>query len=77
MRWSQFFLPTLREDPKDSDAVSYKLMVRAGLIRRLGAGTYSYLPFGLRALQKAIMIVREEMNRTGAQELLLPVLQPT
>jgi prolyl-tRNA synthetase len=76
MRWSQFFLPTLREDPKDSDAVSHKLMVRAGLIRRLGAGAYSYLPFGFRALQKAITIVREEMNRAGAQELLLPALQP-
>jgi prolyl-tRNA synthetase len=76
MRWSRYFLPTLREDPKDSDAVSYKLMVRAGLIRRLGAGAYSYLPFGLRALQKAAAIVREEMNRAGAQELLMPALQP-
>ena len=77
MRWSQFFLPTLREDPKDAEAVSHKLMVRAGLIRRLGAGAYSYLPFGLRALQKAMAIVREEMNRAGAQELLMPALQPT
>ena len=76
MRWSQYFLPTLREDPKDADAISHKLMVRAGLIRRLGSGAYSYLPFGLRALQKAAAIVREEMNRTGAQELLLPALQP-
>ncbi len=76
MRWSKFFLPTLREDPKDSDAVSYKLMMRAGLIRRLGAGAYSYLPLGLRALQKAIAIVREEMNRAGAQELLMPAMQP-
>ncbi len=76
MKWSQFFLPTLREDPKDAEAISHKLMVRAGLIRRLGSGAYSYLPFGLRALQKAIAIVREEMNRAGAQELLLPALQP-
>ena len=76
MRWSHYFLPTLREDPKDSDAVSHKLMVRAGLIRRLGSGAYSYLPFGLRALQKAAAIVREEMHRVGAQELLLPALQP-
>jgi prolyl-tRNA synthetase len=76
MRWSHYFLPTLREDPKDSDAVSYKLMVRAGLIRRLGSGAYSYLPLGLRVLQKAAAIVREEMNRAGAQELLLPALQP-
>ena len=56
MRWSQFFLPTLREDPKDADAVSHKLMVRAGLIRRLGSGAYSYLPCGLRALHKAVAI---------------------
>ncbi|MBI2496117.1 MAG: proline--tRNA ligase [Candidatus Omnitrophica bacterium] len=77
MRWSQYFLPTLREDPKDSDAISHKLMVRAGLIRRLGAGAYSYLPLGLRVLHKVIAIVREEMNRAGAQELLLPALQPT
>ncbi len=76
MRWSKYFLPTLREDPKDSDAISYKLMVRAGLIRRLGAGAYTYLPFGLRALHKAIQIVREEMNRAGAQELLMPAMQP-
>ncbi|MBI2093359.1 MAG: proline--tRNA ligase [Candidatus Omnitrophica bacterium] len=76
MRWSQYFLPTLREDPKDAEAISHKLMVRAGLIRRLGSGAYSYLPFGLRALSKAIRIIREEMNRVGAQELLLPSLQP-
>ena len=76
MKWSRYFLPTLREDPKDAEAVSHKLMVRAGLIRRLGSGAYSYLPFGLRALQKAAAIVREEMNRAGAQELLLPALQP-
>jgi prolyl-tRNA synthetase len=76
MRWSQYFLPTLREDPKDAEAVSHKLMLRAGLIRRLGSGAYSYLPFGLRALHNAISVVREEMNRAGAQELLLPVLQP-
>jgi len=76
MRWSQYFLPTLREDPKDAESVSHKLMVRAGLIRRLGSGAYSYLPFGRRALEKAITIVREEMNRAGAQEVLLPALQP-
>jgi prolyl-tRNA synthetase len=69
-------LPTLREEPKDAEAVSHKLMVRAGLIRRLGAGAYSYLPFGLRALQKAAAIIREELNAAGAQELLLPALQP-
>jgi len=77
MRWSRYFLPTLREDPKDAESISHKLMLRAGLIRRLGAGAYSYLPFGLRALQKAAAIVRDEMNHAGAQELLLPALQPT
>ena len=76
MRWSKFFLPTLRQDPKDAEAISHKLMVRAGLIRRLGSGAYSYLPLGLRALQRAVAIVREEMNRAGAQELLLPTLHP-
>ncbi len=76
LRWSQLFVPTLREDPKDSDAVSYKLMMRAGLIRRLGAGAYTYLPFGFRALLKAAGIVREEMNKAGAQEILMPAMQP-
>ncbi len=76
MKWSHYFLPTLKEDPKDAQALSHKLMVRAGLIRRLGSGAYSYLPFGLRALQKASQIVRDEMTRAGAQELLLPALQP-
>ena len=51
MRWSKFFLPTLREDPKEAEAISHKLMMRAGLIRRLGSGAYTYLPLGLRALQ--------------------------
>ena len=76
MRWSHYFLPTLREDPKDAEAISHKLMARAGLIRRLGSGAYSYLPLGWRALHKAIKIVREEMDRAGAQELLMPAMQP-
>ena len=76
MRWSHYFLPTLREDPKDAEAISHKLRARAGLIRRLGSGAYSYLPFGFRALNKAITIVREEMDRAGAQELLMPAMQP-
>jgi len=76
MRWSQAFIPTLREDPKDAEAISHKLMVRAGLIRRLGSGSYSYLPLGLRVLTKIIGIIRDEMNRAGAQECLLPALQP-
>jgi prolyl-tRNA synthetase len=76
MRWSSAFIPTLREDPKDTEAISHKLMVRAGLIRRLGSGAYSYLPLGVRVLNKVVAIIREEMNRAGAQECLLPVLQP-
>ncbi len=75
-RWSQYFLNTLREDPKDSESISHKLMVRAGLVRRVGSGTYAYLPFGLRALQKVMAIIREEMNRAGAQELFLPAMTP-
>lgn len=76
IHWSRYFLPTLREDPRDAEVISHRLMLRAGLIRRLGSGAYSYLPFGLRALQKVIAIVREEMTRAGAQELLMPALQP-
>ncbi len=76
MRWSQYFLPTLREDPKDAEAISHKLMVRAGLIRRLGSGAYSYLPLGVRVLHKVMTIIRQEMTRAGAQECLLPALQP-
>ena len=76
MQWSQYFLPTLREEPKDAEAVSHKLMVRAGLIRRLGSGAYSYLPLGVRVLHKVMAIIRQEMARAGAQECLLPALQP-
>ncbi len=76
MRWSDAFIPTLREDPKDAEAISHKLMVRAGLIRRLGSGAYSYLPLGVRVLQRVMRIVREEMTLAGAQEVLLPALQP-
>ncbi len=75
-RWSTYLCPTLKEDPKDAEAVSHKLMVRAGLIRRLGSGAYTYLPMGLRVLHKAMRIVREEMDRTGAQEVLMPAMQP-
>ncbi|MBD3380262.1 MAG: proline--tRNA ligase [Candidatus Omnitrophica bacterium] len=76
MRWSNTFIPTLREDPQDAEAVSHKLMVRAGLIRRLTAGAYTYLPLGYKILRKAENIVREEMNAAGASELLMPALQP-
>ena len=68
MRWSHFFLPTLREDPKDAEAISHKLMLRAGLIRKLAAGIYSFLPLGYRVIKKVEAIIREEMERSGAQE---------
>ncbi|MBD3425681.1 MAG: proline--tRNA ligase [Candidatus Omnitrophica bacterium] len=76
MRWSNTFIPTLKEDPQEAEAASHKLMVRAGLIRRLSAGAYTYLPMGYRVLRKAENIVREEMDRSGAVELLMPALQP-
>ncbi len=76
MRWSKSFIPTLKENPKQAEATSHKLMLRAGLIRKLSSGIYSYLPLGQRVLNKVINIVREEMNASGAQEVLLPALQP-
>jgi len=74
--WSRVFIPTLRDDPADAEAVSHKLLVRAGFMRQLMAGSYSLLPLGYRVLQKIEGIVREEMNRTGAQEFRLPSLHP-
>ncbi|MFH1847544.1 MAG: proline--tRNA ligase [Candidatus Omnitrophota bacterium] len=76
MRWSRAFIPTLKEDPQDAEAISHKLMVRAGLIRRLTAGAYTYLPMGYKILRKVEDIIREEMNAAGASELLMPALQP-
>jgi prolyl-tRNA synthetase len=76
MRWSNSFIPTVKENPQDAEAVSHKLMVRAGLIRRLTSGAYIYLPMGLAALRKASEIVREEMDRAGCAELLMPAIQP-
>jgi prolyl-tRNA synthetase len=76
MRLSQFFLPTEKEDRSDAVVASHRLMVRAGMIRQLTSGVYSYLPMGLRAVRKVAQIVREEMNRAGAQEVFLPALQP-
>ncbi len=76
MRLSRFFLPTLREDPSEAEVVSHKLMLRAGMIRRLASGIYTYLPLGLKTLRKVEEIVREEMNAIGAQEVLLPLVQP-
>ena len=76
MRWSQFFIPTLREDPADAEVVSHRLLLRAGLIRQLAAGIYSYLPLAQRVIYKIEQIVREEMNRIGGQEFYLPALNP-
>jgi prolyl-tRNA synthetase len=77
MRWSQFFIPTLREDPADAEVVSHRLLLRAGFIRQLGAGIYSLLPLGWRVAQRAAKIVREEMDRVGGQEFFLPALHPS
>ncbi|TDJ01693.1 MAG: proline--tRNA ligase [Candidatus Dadabacteria bacterium] len=76
MRYSNYFIPTLKEDPADAEIVSHKLMIRAGMIRKLAAGIYNYLPLGLRSLSKVEAIVREEMNRAGAIELLMPAVLP-
>ncbi|MEP6790594.1 MAG: proline--tRNA ligase, partial [Ramlibacter sp.] len=76
MKASQFFVSTLKEAPADAEVVSHQLMTRAGMIKKLGAGIYSYMPMGLRVIRKIEAIVREEMNRAGAVELLMPVVQP-
>ena len=75
MRWSRAFLPVLKESPADAQIVSHKLMLRAGLVRQTAAGIYAWLPLGFRVLKKIEQIVREEQNRAGAQELLMPTLQ--
>jgi prolyl-tRNA synthetase len=76
MRASQFFIATLKEAPSDAEVVSHKLMTRAGMIRKLAGGIYSYMPVGLRVIRKIEGIIREEMNRAGAIELLMPLVQP-
>src|SRR5689334_19200965 len=76
MRWSNFFIPTLREDPADAEVVSHRLLLRAGYIRQLTAGVYSLLPLAQRVRLKIVNIIREEMNRIGAQEFLLPAIHP-
>ena len=76
MRWSQSFIPTLRDDPADAEAVSHKLLVRGGFVRQLMAGVYSVLPLGMRVVRKVANITREEMNRIGGQEFLLPTVHP-
>src|SRR6185369_601116 len=76
MLWSQLLIPTLKETPSDAEILSHQLLVRAGLVRKLTGGLYTFLPLGLRILRKVENIVREEMNRAGAQEVLMPALQP-
>lgn len=76
MRYSQYLLPTLKESPADAEIVSHQLMMRAGMIRKVAAGIYNYMPFGLRSVRKVEEIVREEMNRTGAIECLMPMANP-
>ena len=76
MRYSQYFLPTLKETPGDAEVVSHQLMSRAGMIRKVAAGIYDYLPLGLRVIRKVENIVREEMNKAGAIELLMPAVCP-
>src|SRR5512135_3466544 len=76
MRFSKKLIPTHKEDPAEAEAVSHKLMVRAGMVRQLAAGIYILLPIGLRSLDKVNTIIREEMNAIGGQEITMPVLHP-
>src|SRR5207245_529298 len=76
MRWSQTFVPTLKETPADAEIVSHQLLLRAGLVRKLTGGLYTFLPLGVRVLRKVEQIIREEMDRAGALEVYMPALQP-
>ena len=76
MRFSRSLIPTLKETPAEAEVASHRLLLRAGFIRKLTAGIYTYLPLGLAAIRKVETIVREEMTRAGAQELLMPMVQP-
>src|SRR6218665_1124859 len=76
MKASQFFISTLKEAPADAEIVSHKLMMRAGFIKKLGAGLYNYMPMGLRTIRKVEAIIRDELNKAGAIELVMPVVQP-
>src|ERR1700743_1862436 len=77
MKWTQTLVPTLREAPADAEIASHKLLLRAGLVRNLTGGIYTFMPLGLRALRKVEKIIREEMDRAGALEVLMPTMQPT
>ncbi|MCY3773908.1 MAG: proline--tRNA ligase, partial [Gemmatimonadetes bacterium] len=76
MRYRQTFIPTLREDPTEAEVISHKLLLRAGMMRQVARGVYDFLPLGLRVVRKVENIVREEMNRAGAQEILMPAVCP-
>lgn len=76
MRWSRYFIPTLREDPSEAETVSHKFLLRAGMIRKVASGIYNFLPLGFKALKKIENIVRKEMDRAGALEILMPLVQP-
>src|SRR5690349_24987385 len=75
MRLSRYFLPLLKESPKEAEIASHKLMLRAGMIKQQAAGSYSWLPLGFKVLQKVIRIIEEEQNRSGAVQLLMPIVQ--
>ena len=77
MKYSQSYFKTLREPPKDADTINHKLLVQAGFVRQLMAGVYTYLPLGLRVLNKISQVTREEMNAIGGQEILMPLLHPS
>jgi len=76
MRYSKYFIPTHKEVPADAEIISHQLMLRAGMIRKLTSGIYTYLPVGLRSIRKVENIIREEMDRAGAIETLMPAVQP-
>ena len=76
MLWSKYFIPTMKETPQGTEAISHQLLLRAGMINMLTSGVYSYLPLGLRVLKRIENIIRDEMNKKGACELFLPCLQP-
>src|SRR5437667_1349752 len=76
MRWTQTLIPTLKETPAEAEILSHKLLLRAGLVRKLSGGLYTFLPLGLRVLHKIAEIIRQEMDHAGALEMLMPALQP-
>ena len=76
MFWSKIFIPTLKDSPQDAEVISHQLMLRAGMIRKVSSGIYTWLPFGLKVLRKIENIVREEIDQSGAQEVLMPMVHP-